>query len=232
MHLITAAAAPGHITSVNMGILQSMYYGDGNHVFKGYGKEFGYEMPNKTKFRLLSGQGLMNGRHFEIKDGDVEEIDIQNGTANSYRRDLITVRYIKSQADTGYEVAEPTYIKGISAESQSEVVDPDYYHDTLINDGADFYDYVLYSIDWAGTTPTVNARFTPEDSVGKEVLNAIADIDAYKQQTTAKVNELENTLRHLQQVPKVMQIRQQLQPRRQNHILTTHLNMYHRMCRA
>lgn len=196
MNLITAHKGTEHITSANIGVENVNYFGPGNYVFRGRGREFEANLQNNNKVRIYSGEGMMNGRHFEMVEA-YEDITINSGAQLSYRNDLICIRYTMDLS-TGIENAELVVIEGQTR--QDAAVDPTY-NSAPITDGASVYDMPLYRVTIEGVqNVTLTQLFDVVGPIGERIAETetkvkeeVAKYEQFKNDTTAKVDELETT---------------------------------------
>lgn len=193
MHLITSHQGVEHITSANMGVENANFFGRGNYIFN-HGNCFNFDLPNENTIRIYDGEGMMNGRHFELIAGSYEDLIIGNGAQLMYRNDLVVARYELNQG-TGVETVELILIEGVP--SATAPVDPEYHAGNIL-DGDTIVDFPLYRISLYGIDQlNVIPLFTPIGTMGERVESAerkYTDIKIYTESakdsaSKAKVSE-------------------------------------------
>ena len=152
MHLITGKNGTDHITSANDGFKNSQIFGDGNYIFDADGDFFATKINNNT-IRIASGQGIMGGRFFEMKD--FKEMNIISGTEGIKRTDLVVIRYTKD-ANTQLENVELIVITG---ERASDNPPTPSYHTEKITEGASISDFPIYKVNLNGVVMSFEALF-------------------------------------------------------------------------
>lgn len=147
--MITGEAGVEHVTSANAGALNAMEIGTGKYVFN-LDNKFEYNLQSNNLIRIYKGQGIMNGRHFEMSPDQYQDLEISNGTQNEFRKDLVVIRYTKN-LDTGIETGALVVIEGESV--SQDPVDPEY-NDGNILEGESVVDFPLYRINISGLNVT------------------------------------------------------------------------------
>lgn len=173
LHLVTAHKDEPHITAENQGALNTEIFGNDDFVFDA-GRSLEASAISNNLVRIYDGRGMMEGRFFELDQGDYEDITIDNGTQNQVRIDLIVARYVKD-SETLIETLNLAYIKGTPGETP---VQPPY-NDGSILDGDTVVDFPLYNILINGLDiESINQLFDVKDGI-EGVLNGItnAEID-------------------------------------------------------
>lgn len=132
-HFVTSAQEEDHINSFNDAHYHASTYGPGVYVLSG-GKQLAATMTDSNTIRILSGEGLVNGRFWEI-EGDFEEYTIENGTPGFKRTDLVVchietapqekidIRVLKGEETTGDPVM-PVHIEGDLNDGDTVVEQP------------------------------------------------------------------------------------------------------------
>ena len=141
MHLITGKKGQPHITAENQGFINSEIFGADNYVFE-FSKNFEAVKLDDNHIQIKDGQGMMNGRHFEIEKDTTEQVSIDSGAIGYIRFDLIVARYTKNQS--GIENVELAVIKGQTRQGILPV-DPDYNEGNIL-DGDTLVDFPLYRV--------------------------------------------------------------------------------------
>lgn len=176
--MITGEAGVEHVTSANAGALNAMEIGTGKYVFN-LDNKFEYNLQSNNLIRIYKGQGIMNGRHFEMSPDQYQDLEISNGTQNEFRKDLVVIRYTKN-LDTGIETGALVVIEGESV--SQDPVDPEY-NDGNILEGESVVDFPLYRINISGLNVTgvdklfeVFAGYKAEiDSINTSLLQKLQD---------------------------------------------------------
>lgn len=147
LHLITGYAGVEHIQSQDQGSFNIATFG-GDQFVLDHGNKFEATLLAGNAVRIKDGDMLMQGRHIRLSAGTTEDVTIENGTQGMLRKDLICVRYTKSNS-TGVEDASFVVIKGTDAASDPS--DPEYNEGT-ITDGTDLInDFPIYRVSLNGT---------------------------------------------------------------------------------
>lgn len=153
MELITGHGGSNHVDAVDVGAFNTCIFGTGKYVFN-KANEFAATINSNTNtIRIASGEGINQGRHFRIGNGEIEELQIDNATTGSTRWDLIVARY-KKNTSTQIETCELAVVKGSGAS------DPAYTKGNIIT-GATQDDFPLYRVKVNGKTiQAVEKMFT------------------------------------------------------------------------
>lgn len=167
IHMITGEAGVEHVTSANAGALNAMEVGTGKYVFD-LDQKFNYNLQSNNIIRIYKGQGIINGRHFEMSPDQYQDLEISNGAQNEFRKDLVVVRYSKN-LDTGKESGALIVIEGESV--SQDPVDPAYNNGSIL-DGESVVDFPLYRINIEGL------NVTGVDKLFQEFSGFKAEIDA------------------------------------------------------
>lgn len=112
MNLVTGYSGSAHIKSSDVASITKGLLGDGLVVLN-RGDCFAHTVISNNKIRIGSGDLVYQGRHARIEQGDYIELDIDNGTVDTRRIDVIAFRYEKN-VSTGVETADIVVIKGTS----------------------------------------------------------------------------------------------------------------------
>ena len=169
LHLVTAHLDEPHVTAENQGNLNAEIFGTDDFVFE-VGQNLRAEKITGNKVRVYDGRGMMEGRYFELEDGDYEDVNIDNGTQNQKRIDLIVLRYAKDE-ETLVETITLEYIKGTPSETP---VQPSYNEGSIL-DGDSPVDFPIYAVYLDGVDITeVKQLFEVYDGLG----GALSEITA------------------------------------------------------
>ena len=147
MHLVTGYAGKTHVTAADHGAFWAAVVGAENYILN-RGSRFAAQIVSNNLVRIADGDLLMQGRHVRIAYGETVDLTIENGTAEMKRRDLIVVRYTRSEA-TGVEEANIVVVRGTPVSSSP--ADPAY----IVGDifAGDYQaDFPLYRVNINGTT--------------------------------------------------------------------------------
>ena len=147
MHLVTGYAGKVHVTSADHGAFWAAVVGAENYILN-RGSRFAAQIVSNNLVRIADGDLLMQGRHVRIAPGETVDLTVENGTVGMMRRDLVVVRYTRSEA-TGVEEANIVVVRGTPAGSSP--ADPAY---TVGDIFAGDYkaDFPLYRLNINGTT--------------------------------------------------------------------------------
>ena len=140
MHLITGKKGTPHVTSENHGFLNSRMVGRGRFVFN-FSHNFEAVKLSNNSVQIRSGQGMLNGRHFEIEEGQTESVAIESGTVGMNRNDIIVARYEKGQ--NGHETLTLVAVKGTAVSGTPS--DPAVNEGNVL-DGDSIVDFPLYRV--------------------------------------------------------------------------------------
>lgn len=186
MHLITGYAGFEHITSANDGAYNSHVFGTGKYVFDSR-SNFEANVISNNAITIGDGEGIINGRYFEIPKGATETAVIENGTTSSVNRiDLIVARYELNE-DTGIETMTLTVIKG--EDSSGTPTAPDYYDGSIL-EGNGFADLPLYKVHINGI------NIGDVDKLFETIKDVPTELDAIKGNLTELDNDLGKQLRY------------------------------------
>lgn len=156
MHLVTGYAGKTHVTAADHGALWAAVVGSGDYVLD-LGQKFAATKLSDNQIRIADGEMLMQGRQGRIKTGETVDLTIENGTAETLRRDLIVARYTKSE-ETGVEDVNLIVLLGTAAETAP--TDPEYITGDILN-GASQRDFPLYRVNLNGATiESIDKLFT------------------------------------------------------------------------
>jgi hypothetical protein len=147
MHLVTGYAGKVHVTSADHGAFWAAVVGAENYILN-RGSRFAAQIVSNNLVRIADGDLLMQGRHVRIAPGETVDLTVENGTVGMMRRDLVVVRYTRSEA-TGIEEANIVVVRGTPAGSSPS--DPAY----IVGDifAGDYQaDFPLYRLNINGTT--------------------------------------------------------------------------------
>jgi len=180
MHLITGHSGTAHITSANDGAVNSHVFGGGSYVFNTRNK-FAASIISNNEIRIAAGEGLHNGRYFEIASQTYDTASIDNGSLDTNRIDLIVARYSKN-GETNVETMTLVVIKGTPA---STPVAPSY-NSASVLDGATVSDFPLYKVTIEGiAVKSVTSLFTVRNDIVEDVKQDNASTLAGVQQSNA-----------------------------------------------
>ena len=140
LHLVTAHLDEPHVTAENQGNLNIEIFGNGDFVFDA-GRNFEAGIISNNLVRIYDGRAMMEGRYFELDEGDYEDVTVENGTQGQKRIDLIVARYVKD-SETAIETISLEIIKGTPSETP---VQPEY-NDGSILAGDTLVDFPMYAI--------------------------------------------------------------------------------------
>ena len=140
LHLVTAHKDEPHITAENQGALNIEIFGSDDFVFD-VGRILEASAISNNLVRIYDGRGMMEGRFFELNEGDYEDVTIENGTQGQKRIDLIVARYSKDSQSL-IETISFEVIKGTPSETP---VQPSY-NDGSILAGDTLVDFPMYAI--------------------------------------------------------------------------------------
>ena len=156
MHLVTGYAGKTHVTPADHGAFWAAVVGNGDYVFD-VGNKFAATKLSDNQIRIADGEMLIQGRHARIAPGLTVDLTIENGTNETYRRDLIVARYTKSE-ETGIEEMNLVVIQGTPTES--EPADPEYIMGDILA-GSMQKDFPLFRINLNGVEiESVDTLFT------------------------------------------------------------------------
>lgn len=186
MHLITGYSGTPHITSANDGEVNAHIFGTGSYVFDSRTR-FSADIISNNVININAGEGLLNGRYFEIVTGGHDVANIDNGSAGVNRIDLIVARYTKDN-ESGIEDMFIHVIKG----TPSATPEAPAYESGNILDGVGIADFPLYKVNIEGITiKSVESLYAIRKDIVADVkeANAItkADILADNANTLAKI---------------------------------------------
>lgn len=160
LHLVTAHLDEPHVTAENQGNLNIEIFGNGDFVFDA-GRNFEAGIISNNLVRIYDGRAMMEGRYFELDEGDYEDVTVENGTQNTKRIDLIVARYVKD-SETAIETISLEIIKGTPSETP---VQPEY-NDGSIADGDSPVDFPMYAVHIDGLNiEEVEQLFTIKDGI-------------------------------------------------------------------
>ena len=147
MHLVTGYAGKVHVTSADHGAFWAAVVGAENYILN-RGNRFAAQVVSNNLVRIADGDLLMQGRHVRINPGETVDLTIENGTVGMKRRDLVVVRYTRSEA-TGVEEANIIVVRGEPVGSSP--TDPAYTVGDIF--AGDYQaDFPLYRLNINGTT--------------------------------------------------------------------------------
>ena len=117
LHFVTAAAEEDHVDSSDDARRNAGTVGSGNFVF-GTGNKMAGSMTDPNTLRILDGDAMISGRHWNIDN--YEEVVIENGTPGMNRWDLV----VANAKTNPSEVLTLKVYKGV--ETEGEPVLPSY----------------------------------------------------------------------------------------------------------
>lgn len=160
LHLVTAHLDEPHVTAENQGALNIEIFGNDDFVFDA-GQNFEASKISNNLVRIYDGRGMMEGRFFEMDEGDYEDITVENGAQNQKRIDLVVARYVKDN-ETLIETVSFEIIKGTPSATP---VQPEYNDGSILN-GDSPVDFPLYAVHIDGLTiESVEQLFSIYDGV-------------------------------------------------------------------
>lgn len=140
LHLVTAHKDEPHITAENQGALNIEIFGSDDFVFD-VGRILEASAISNNLVRIYDGRGMMEGRFFELNEGDYEDMTIENGTQGQKRIDLIVARYSKDSQS----LIETISFEVIKGTPSATPVQPSY-NDGSILEGDTLVDFPMYAI--------------------------------------------------------------------------------------
>lgn len=188
MHLITGHSGSAHITSANDGAVNAHVFGGGSYVFDTREK-FAATIISATEVQIESGEGLHNGRYFEIAKDTHERVSIDTGSIGINRIDLIAARY-SINGESGIETMQLVTIKGTPAQNPVAPA----FNSASVLDGATVSDYPLYKVTIEGITlKSLEPLFTIRRDIVNDVVDSnaatVEEIRTSNAQTVAAVTE-------------------------------------------
>lgn len=141
MRIITGSTGIVHVTSNDDGCFNQAIFGEDSLIFK-VGNELRATASDNNKIIIADGDILLQGRHARINPNATEEIEIDTGTAEYNRNDLIVARYTLDEI-TGVESIDLVVING--DETSGNPTDPEYTQGD-IRTGATIADFPLYRV--------------------------------------------------------------------------------------
>lgn len=161
LHLVTAHKDEPHITAENQGALNIEIFGSDDFVFD-VGRILEASAISNNLVRIYDGRGMMEGRFFELDEGDYEDVTIENGTQGQKRIDLIVVRYSKDSQS----LIETISFEVIKGTPSATPVQPSY-NDGSILEGDTLVDFPLYAIHLDGISiENIEQLFEVKDGIG------------------------------------------------------------------
>ncbi len=146
-YLITGQTGKLNVSAEAAAAFHAGIVGDGQYVMTG----FECTLNGTTAVNIAGGVICMNGREIYLNQAGTS-VDIDAGASGTNRRDLIVVRFQRSNVeDTQVEHVEFAYLKGTAASSPS---DPTYNVGNIL-DGTALVDMPLARITWTGTVPQI-----------------------------------------------------------------------------
>lgn len=148
MQIIDGYRGESHITSTQIAM-----YNQGVHIADDailpIGNRFAATKVNNNTVRLQDGLGMIGGIRFFIEPGTTENVTIENGQQNVWRKDLIVARYTRDD-ETLIEDVILDVLKGTPAANEAEALDPDYETGDILA-GADIREMPLWRAVLNGT---------------------------------------------------------------------------------
>jgi hypothetical protein len=161
LHLVTAHKDEPHITAENQGALNIEIFGNDDFVFD-VGRSLEASAISNNLVRIYDGRGMMEGRFFELDEGDYEDVTIENGTQGQKRIDLIVARYSKDNQS----LIETISFEVIKGTPSATPVQPSY-NDGSILEGDTLVDFPLYAIHLDGISiENIEQLFEVKDGIG------------------------------------------------------------------
>lgn len=152
MKIVTGSRGTPHITSNDMQAFNQGIVSTGNAVLT-VGQKFAATLTDANTVTIEDGDGVMQGVHFRILPGEVEDVSIANGTSGYNRIDLICARYTKD-ALSGHEDVALVVVEGTPSDSTPTA--PDYNTGDIL-EGATVVDMPLYKVTLTGLTPALES---------------------------------------------------------------------------
>lgn len=150
MKIVTGHGGTTHITSNDFQGFNQGVVGRENYVLN-VGTLFRATLLDATHIQIEDGEGVMQGVHFRIPPGEIEEIEFDGGVVGMNRNDLIVARYTKDEV-TEVEAVELAVVKGVA--TSGTAVDPEYISGDILGGDA-LSEYPLYRIALTGVTPEI-----------------------------------------------------------------------------
>lgn len=142
VNIVTGRKGEDHITSDDERARNAEIFGKGKFVFD-FGTQFLPSRETATTLRIYDGMLINQGTQIAIELNDSELLEVDNGTANTYRNDLVVMRYTRDYAEN-VESAELVVIKGTPAPTNPQ--DPAYITGNILDGGDDTDDMPLYRV--------------------------------------------------------------------------------------
>lgn len=152
MKIVTGHRGTPHITSNDDQGLNQGIFGTGNAILD-VGQKFEAALTDANTVSIADGEGVMQGVHFRILPGTVDDVAISNGTSGYNRIDLICARYTKDSI-SGFEDVNLVVIEGTPSESTPDMPE---YNEGNILEGAAVVDFPLYKVTFTGITPALES---------------------------------------------------------------------------
>lgn len=158
INLVTGYRGKAHVTADEEAARNLMIFDD--FYVATNGDQLAYNLVSNNQIRILSGDLLVQGRFVRVEN--YEDVTIETGTQETFRTDLICLRYEKDTA-TGVENMALVAIKGTESATAGEVPA---YNEGLIAEGDNPVDFPLYRVELEGiNVTTVTALFTPKGNM-------------------------------------------------------------------
>lgn len=154
MEIVTGYRGTPHITSNAMQAFNQCLVGQGNFVFE-VGNSFAAQLLDANTVQVSSGEGMIQGVHFRIEPGEVETLNIANGTVGTVRIDLICARYTKN-ATTGIEDVSLIVLQGPEGTTYADY--PALQRGDIL-EGDTPVDFPMYQVNLDGITPRLTTLF-------------------------------------------------------------------------
>lgn len=154
MEIVTGYKGLPHITSNAMQAFNQCLVGQGNFVFE-VGNSFAAQLLDANTVQVSSGEGMIQGVHFRIEPGEVETLNIANGTVGTVRIDLICARYTKN-ATTGIEDVSLIVLQGPEGTTYADY--PELQRGNIL-EGDTPVDFPMFQINLDGITPRLTTLF-------------------------------------------------------------------------
>lgn len=145
-NLVTGYRAENHITSEDMGALNSGIIGEGKYVLPTE-RQLEAELVSNNLVRIHSGDAVINGRHVRILPNTYEDLVIENGEQGAVSYALVYFRYTKD-SETGVEDCGTYILNNAPSTGKTE------YTDCSILAGDVIVDFPLYLIKSEGISVT------------------------------------------------------------------------------
>ena len=150
MKIVTGYTGEPHISANDDQGKNQGIFGTGNAIL-GVGNKFAATMPNVNTVAIQDGEGVMQGVHFRVEPGTVDNVTIENGTVGYKQIVLVGALYTKDSV-TGVESVEWDVIAGSPAASDPSA--PEYPEGDILDGDLEAF-YPMFQVYLDGLTPTL-----------------------------------------------------------------------------